>query len=153
MNEPGDTHLEHQPDDRFAENSSDDAIHYGENSLPSPERLAQYESVLDGLAERITSNWERSQEHQRNQEEQETANEKMALETHRQVAHWNFSVRIWSLVIAAVIGIGGLIAGIVLTIIYGWSPASLVSLLAALTGLAAVIYGNVRRDGQSPPGA
>lgn len=152
MNEPGEANPHPRSDSRPAENDGEGALPSGEDSLPSPEMLTQYEAVLPGLAERIVSNWERARERRRNQEEQETANEKMALETHRQVARWNFSVRIWSLAIAAVIGIGGLIACIVLTIIYGWSPASLISLLVALAGLVAAIYGNFRRDARNPPG-
>ena len=153
MNEPGEANLEHQPDDSLAEDGSDAAIPYRENSLPSPERLAQYESVLPGLAERIVSNWERSQAHRHNQEERASANEMIALETRRQATRWGFLVRIWSLVIASVVVIGGLIAGVVLAVTDGWSSASLVSFVVALAGLVAVIYGNVRRDVQSPPGA
>lgn len=152
MNKPSEADPEHPPDDRLAENGSDDGLPNREGSLPSPERLAQYEAVLPGFAERVASNWERSQEHQRKQEKGETANKRMALETHRRVARWNFSVRICSLAIAAVIGIGGLIAGFVLTLINGWSSVSLVSFLAALAGLVAAVYGNVRRDVQNPPG-
>lgn len=143
MSEPGEANPHHQPGDMLPD---------GADSLPSPEKLAQYESVLTGLAERIVSNWERSQAHRHNHQKQTIANEKIALETYRQAARWSFLVRIWSLVIAAIVIVGGLFAGIVLTIMYGWSPASLVSLLAALAGLVAVIYGNVRRDDQNTPG-
>ena len=87
------------------------------------------------------------------QEERASANEMIALETRRQATRWGFLVRIWSLVIASVVVIGGLIAGVVLAVTDGWSSASLVSFVVALAGLVAVIYGNVRRDVQSPPGA
>jgi len=68
MSESGEANPEHRPGDRPAEEGDADTLPNGEDQLPSPEMLAQYESILPGLAERIVSDWERSQAHRRNRE-------------------------------------------------------------------------------------